>query len=70
MALWAAFHYAATGGASEASQENSIEKTFEKSSAKSVPPHMALKAAGAHRRLSPGIFFPKKAYLLEIHVNK
>jgi hypothetical protein len=31
---------------------------------------MALEATGTYCRLWPGKFFPKKLYLLEIHVNK
>ena len=70
MALWAAFHHAAAGGAPEASHEQGVEKSVEKSVCKSVPPHMTLKAAGTHLGLLPGKFSPKKVYLLEIHVNK
>ena len=70
MAPGAAFDHAAAGGASEASHEQGIKEAVEKSSCESVPPHMAAQAPGAYRRLLPGKFFPKKAYLLEIHVNK
>ena len=70
MALWAAFHHAAAGGALEASHEQGIKEAVEKSPCESVPPHMASEAARAHRGLWPGKIFPKKAYLLEIHVNK
>jgi hypothetical protein len=70
MTLWAAFYHAATGGTPEAPHEQGIEKPIEKSACKSMPPHMTLKAAGTHCRLLPGKFFPKKVYLLEIHVNK
>jgi len=69
MAPGAALDHAAAGGASEASHEQGIKKSVEKSPGKSMPPHMAPEAAGAYRRLLPGKFFPKKAYLLEIHVN-
>ena len=70
MAPGTAFDHAAAGGTSEASHEQGIKEPVEKSPCKSVPPHMAPEAAGAHRGLLPGKFFPKKAYLLEIHVNK
>jgi hypothetical protein len=66
----AAFHHAAAGGASEAPHKKGFEKSVEKSVCESVPTHMTLEAAGANRRLLPGKFFPKKIYLLEIHVNK
>jgi len=69
MALGAAFDHAAAGGASEASHEQRIKESVEKSPCKSMPPHMASEAARAYRGLLPGKFFPKKAYLLEIHVN-
>jgi hypothetical protein len=70
MAAGAAFDHAAAGGASEASHEQGIKESVEKSPCKSVTPHMASEAAWAHRGLWPGKFFPKKAYLLEIYVNK
>jgi hypothetical protein len=60
MALWAAFHHAAANGASEAPHEQGIEVSVEKSTCKSMPPYMTLKAAGTYFGLLPGIFFPKK----------
>ena len=60
MALWAAFHHAAAGGAPEAPHEQGIEVSVEKSTCKSMPPYMTLKAAGTYFGLLPGIFFPKK----------
>ena len=70
MASGAAFHHTAAGGASEAFHEQSIEESVEKGVREPMSPHMALEAVGAYRGLLPGKFFPKKAYLLEIHVNK
>jgi hypothetical protein len=66
----AAFHYAAAIGAPETPHKKGVEKAFEKSTGKPVPPHTALEATGAYRGFLPGKFFPKKVYLLEINVNK
>jgi hypothetical protein len=70
MAPGAAFDHAAAGRASEAPHEQGIKESVEKSAGKSMPPHMAPVAAGTHLGLLPGKFYPKKAYLLEIHLNK
>jgi hypothetical protein len=70
MTLWAAFHHAAAGRASEAPHEQGIEKPVEKGVCKPMPPNMTLKATGANSRFLPQIFFPKAIYLLEIHVNE
>lgn len=65
-----AFQHAAAGRAYIPLHKQGTEKSVEKSICKTVSPHMALEAAGAHRGLLPRKFFPKKAYLLEIYVNK
>jgi len=70
MTSGSAFHYAAAGGTPEAFHKEGFEKSVEKCAGKSMSPHMTLKAAGAHCGLLPGKFFPKKVYLLEIHVNE
>jgi hypothetical protein len=70
MTFWTVFYHAATGGTPEALHEQGFEKSVEKSACKSMSPHMTLETAGTHSRLLPGKIFPKKVYLLEIHVNK
>jgi len=70
MTPWTAFHHTTAGGTPEAFHKQGFEKSVEKSACKSMSPHMTLKAARTHCRLLPGKFFPKKAYLLEIYVNK
>jgi hypothetical protein len=65
-----AFDHTAADGAPEASHEQGFEKSVEKSVREPMPPYRTLKTTGAHGGLLPGKFFPKKAYLLEIHVNK
>jgi hypothetical protein len=70
MASRTAFHHAAASRAPEASHEQGIEKSVEKSACKSMTPHLSLEAAGTYRGLWPGKLFLKKVYLLEIHVNK
>jgi len=70
MAPGTAFHHAAACGASIPSHMQGFLKSVEKSARKTMSPHMAFETTGTYGGFLPRKIFPKKVYLLEIHVNK